>query len=297
MNFKKYAYLSVIVFLCFGCEDVVDINTDQVGGSLVVDAWVNSLATDQVIRLTTANEYFDNSAPKPVSNASVVLTNTSSAKNYIFLQKDNSSEYIWNSGGTDSLGLIGDEFKLKIEVDGNTYESTTSLRMAPKVDSITQEFMENEVFLDDGIYLEFFARDFEGSGDAYWIKSYKNGEYLADPQEFNIVFDAGFDAGTGIDGLIFIPPIRFFVNPVDDNGVNLPWTVDETLRVEIHSLSVEAFNFLEITRDQLQNGDNGIFAFPFANGKSNIKCTTDPSREVLGFFNVAQVTSLDYIVQ
>ena len=99
--------------------------------------------------------------------------------------------------------------------------------------------------------------------------------------------------------MIFIPPIRELVNPVRDSTEVeddiSPWTTGDICRVEIHSLSNSTFAFMELVRDQLLNGRNGIFAEPLANSPSNI--TASDGSIVLGAFNVAQVTSLELLVE
>ena len=141
--------------------------------------------------------------------------------------------------------------------------------------------------------------DFEGDGDTYWIKAYKNGVFLNKPNEMNIAFDAGLSVGSNSDGLIFIPPIRELTNPVPDSiGVAdevSPWAPGDICKVEIHSISNNAFSFMSLVRDQILNGNNGIFGEPLANAQGNVTASDDSS--VLGIFNVANVSTLEIEVQ
>ena len=74
-----------------------------------------------------------------------------------------------------------------------------------------------------------------------------------------------------------------------------PYNEGDVVRVEIHSISNEAFNFLEVARDQINNGDNGIFSIPLANTRTNI--TSEEGKAVLGFFNIAAVSSASILVE
>ena len=74
----------------------------------------------------------------------------------------------------------------------------------------------------------------------------------------------------------------------------MPYEEGDTVLVELHSINNQAFNFLEIARDQINNGDNGIFSIPLANTRSNITASDDSL--VLGFFNVAGVSTNSRIV-
>ncbi len=289
--FKYLLLLSIIGM--YACEDVIDIDVESASGDLVIDAWIDNRNQTQQINLTLAQGYFDNTNPSIAAGAEVVVNNITKGQSFEF--ESNSSYYSWSPQNTEQLGEVGDVLQLFISYEGQEYTAETSIMRVPSVDSITQEFIDDEVFLDDGIYTEFFARDFSGTGDAYWIKTYKNGEFLNDATEINIAFDAGFDAGSMVDGIIFIPPIRDLANELDGDGLPIAWESGEEIRVEIHSLTEPAFNFMEITRDQISNGSNGIFALPLANVRSNIVKSDGSS--ALGFFNVAAVSSMEKTIE
>ena len=276
----------------WSCEDVIQVELEDGGEALVVDAWLNTLEVDQEILLSAAQTYFDGSAPQGIVSAEVLLRRNDGAI-FTFLH-DEGGKYIWPyaSGG---LGEVGDSFQLEINYDGQSFQGQSELRRVPQIDSIGIEFREDELFFDDGLYAQFFARDFIGGGDTYWIRTYKNGDFLSKTQSINLAFDAGFDAGTGVDGLIFIPPIRELINELDEDLLQVPYEVGDEIRVEIHSISNEAFDFMEIARDQINNGDNGIFSIPLANTRTNISSTG--GLPVLGFFNMAAVSTRTRIVE
>lgn len=272
------------------CEDVVDIELAEFPENLVVDAWINDLPVDQVIVLSQTNNYFESVQTPRVSDAEVIVT------------RNNNSELVFESQGegryvySGDIGEPGDTYELSIELGGQQFCSNSTMNRVPAVDSIDVEFLEDEFIIADGLYTEFFARDFEGLGDAYWIKTYKNGVFRDNPRELNIAFDSGFDAGTGIDGIVFIPPIRELMNPVDDEFLPIPWELGETVKVEIHSISKEAFQWMEIARDQMLNGDNSIFALPVTNTRGNISnCSSGDL--ALGFFNVSAVSSREKVIE
>lgn len=269
--------------VCISCEDIIDIDLAEADTVLVVDGWINDLPETQSITLSLSQPYFENSSPPAVTDAKVKVTrNDGMVFNFTHIEN---GVYQWGAPN-ERLGAPGDQFQLEIDYDEVLYNASSEIRRVPAIDSIGLEFRENELLVDDGIYAQFYARDFGGSGDTYWIKTFKNGKYLEKSQELNIAYDAGFDAGTGIDGIVFIPPIRELVNALNEDLLPTPYVTGDEITVEIHSISIEAFNFLEIARDQINNGDNGIFSIPLANPRSNII-----GGEVLGFFNVAAVSS------
>lgn len=281
----------MIVMSIMSCEDPIDVPLQDGGVQLVVDAWVDNQVRDQEIVLSLSQAYFNSADPQAVRDAQIAITRDDGAL-FEFVHVED-GRYVWTSNG-QSLGQEGDVFTLDIDYDNNSYSSSTAINRVPDIDSVGVEFREDEIFSDDGYYTQFFARDPMGKGDTYWIKTFFNGSFLGKAQELNIAFDAGFDAGSGIDGLIFIPPIREFTNRLDEDLLPIPYELGDTVTVELLSINNQAFNFLEIARDQINNGDNGIFSIPLANTRSNITASDDSL--VLGFFNVAGVSTSSRVI-
>ncbi len=280
-----------IMMIMMSCEDPIDVPLQDGGVQVVVDAWIDNQVKDQQIILSLSQPYFDSSNPEVVKDAQVVVSRGDGALFEFVHVAD--GRYVWTSNG-ESLGKEGDVFTLNIDYDNLNYKASTEIHRVPPVDSVGVEFREDEIFLDDGYYTQFYARDPMGKGDTYWIKTFHNGRFLDKSQEMNIAYDAGFDAGSGIDGLIFIPPLRELTNRLDDDLLNIPYEIGDTVEVELHSINNQAFNFLEIARDQINNGDNGIFSIPLANTRGNV--TSSDGSLVLGFFNVAGVSKNSRVI-
>ena len=286
MKYLKYTLLLPIL-LVIACEDVITVELDEADPIFVVDAWINNLSENQEIRLSWSKPYFDSLTRTPISEAEVMVTNAN-GDNFEFVHiNDGLFRLDPNSPRIDEIDMT---WNLEIIHNNITYTSTTVQNDVPPIDSIVQEFRENEVFADDGIFCTFISRDLRGVGDTYWIKSFKNDMFLNRPQEINIAFDGGLDAGPDFDELIFIQPIKELINESDENFVPIAWEPGESIRVEIHSMSQAAYSYMEILRDQLLNSNNGIFAEPLANTRGNV--TSSSGDEVLGIFNVASVSTL-----
>ena len=166
----------------------------------------------------------------------------------------------------------------------------------PAVDSISYTFEKANGVFDEQYVAEFWSRDLVGDGNTYWIRTFWNGQELNRPDELNVAWDAGFSEGGGVDGLIFIPPIRQAVTPArqeDENG-DLEGALKDgdVLVVEVHSITHEAFQFLTQLNVQINRpgGFGELFAQPLSNVPSNI-VSSDPNVDVLGFFNVSAVES------
>ena len=156
------------------------------------------------------------------------------------------------------------------------------------------EFYEEQEPFSEDIFYEgrFTARDIPGIGDAYWVKTFWNGEFLGDPSELNIAFDAGLSPGGGIDGQEFIIPIRSGINPT---GEDESFDLGDVVRVEVHSISRQAYDYfieLQIQTDR-PGGFAELFAQPLANLDSNIQPQNNSDTKVLGFFSMSAVSRME----
>lgn len=287
------------VFIVLGwtlqaCEDVVDVSLKDAPPAYVVDAWLNNTSDIQTIYLSKTQAYFDNDTPPPASGA-IVRVEDSNGNILVFAETD-PGVYQWDPDtASTAIETIGTNYDLKIEVDGEVFMAESALNRVPAIDSINFTFEEEQsAFEPEGYYAEFVATDFEGTGDTYWIKTYKNGVLLNNPFNLNVTFDAGFDEGGNIDGVVFIQPIQDAVNPPnDDLDEIVPYQIGDSVYVEIHSITNEAFDFMQqvIIQTQRNGGFDEIFAEPLQNVSTNIrKFDTTSETSVVGFFNVAAVS-------
>lgn len=290
---KKIELLKLIVLVGIvslqSCEDPIDVELEIAESLITVDAWINANAEDQTIRLTQSQAYFDNTFTEGISGANVIVRRDD-GQEFLFEELEVGT-YVWTSDGK-GLGVVGNNFELEINVGNERLIASTKLHRVPDVDSIYQEYVTDVGFID-GIMIEILTRDFPGIGDTYWLKTFKNGTYLNKAEEINIAYDAGFDSGAESDGVVFIPPVRALLNPIEDDSptdeVDIPsYLPGDHVRVEIHSISNEAFAFMETMRDQLLNSNNGILAEAPANTGGNVSSSSGAT--VLGIFNVAAIS-------
>ena len=295
--FNKIVLFSL--FLLFiattSCEDDITdkVTLEEAPTLVVIDAWINNKPEPQTIQVSASQAYFDNSGIVGLSGAEVVIFEES-GKQYVFEEGANGT-YTWTPPAGETFGTIGQNYALAVTYNGVTYGSATTMNRVPPIDSISFRFEEANAFLEDSYFAEFWSRDPSGTGDSYWIKTWKNGEYLGKPDQINIAFDAGFSQGGAVDGLIFIPPIRDAINPFEDeDGVFLsPYAFGDSIYVELHSISNEAAFFLNEVRLQTDRpgGFGELFASPLSNVPTNIVGATEET-EVLGFFTVSGVSAM-----
>jgi len=290
-TFKPILTIS-LALLFFACEDEINPKLGSSKPILTVDAFINNKPENQQIKLSLSTSLFNNtSLPEGISGAEVfILDNENQRFDFIEIDK---GVYEWAPSTGEVFGTVGGTYSLAINYNGINYSAQSTMGPVPNIDSVYFTYEEGIFGAEDFYQGDFSARDLPGEGNTYWFRTYKNGTLLNRPAEINIAYDAAFSPGGGgeQDGKPFIPPIRFLVNPTDDDGnfEEFPYVNGDSLYVEVHSITEATFNFL--TQLAVQSNRPGgiaeLFAEPLNNVSTNI--TSSQNEEVIGFFNVAAV--------
>jgi len=294
-NFLKF--LSLIILI--SCEEIIYPDLESKTPILVVDAWLNNQNESQTIVLSSSQDYLDSTSTKFIDGAEVYIINDNGDK-FNFTEKDK-GKYIWNPDSNFSnLGDVGTEFFLNISYNGEKITGSSTLNRTSIIDSIN--FVKGE-FPENSYYAEFWSNEKEGVGDAYWIKSYKNGVKQVRSQDIITCIDAGASSeGAIIDGIPFIPPIRRAVTRFERDEISdefkSPFEYGDSLYVEIHSIPFEAFDFLNKVSIQIdrQGGFGELFAVSLANSPTNLTVENNSNFPVVGFFCVSAVNGMGNIL-
>ena len=298
----KKIFISLIAFAFFACENIIYPELEPSLEQYVVDAWLNDLPGSQKIFLSKSNNYFMSELPKLLSGAEVYLTDEDGNR-YDF--EETGEGYVWGDSSSTSFLQVGTSYQLNVSIDGIRFSGTSEMNPVPPVDSITFKYQEKDFSTAEDYYLaEVVATDLAGVGNTYWIKAWKNGVYLNKASEINIAYDAGFSAGGNIDGQVFIQPIQELINPFDTDEagealIEPPYSIGDTIYVEIHSISESAFYFLnEVKIQTVRSGGFGaLFAQPFSNVSTNlINEDVNSAIHPVGFFNVSAISSLEQVL-
>ena len=288
-----FTYLAFLTVLA--CESPADVELSPATPTLVIDAFINDLPEDQRIILNFSQSFFNNEAYRPATGAIVSVIDDQGNPPFIFNETSTPGEYVWQSTNqVQVIGTVGTTFTLQIEYEGETFIASSTMNRTTPIEEILF-FEEQEPFSDDLFYeARMTARDPVGVGDAYWVKTFWNDEFLGDPSELNIAFDAGISPGGGIDGQQFIIPISAGINPTDEDE---SYELGDRVRVEIHSITREAYDYfieLQIQTDR-PGGFAELFAQPLANLTSNVAVQNNPDFAVLGFFSVSSVSEMQVV--
>lgn len=301
---KKIIYIFSILtgFALMSCEDQVDVNLESAIPQLTVDAWLTNEAKEQNIKLTISQDYFSNSFNPAATGATVIVSDDTDGVDYTFTDANNDGNYTYDASG-DPIAKQDHEYSLSITYDGNTFVSGTYVQRTMPIDSIGVEYREQSLGEPEGYYGSLHARDSSGFGDFYWIRTYKfdasdnEGFWLNKPSEINISADGTFSPNArndNIDLFEFILPIRELVNPVSDpDGPDdePPYSLGDSLYVELHGITEETFYYLVEIQTATLNG--GLFATPLNNVPTNI-VNSDPNstEKAIGWFGMSMVNSM-----
>lgn len=279
------------------CEDIIYPELESAPPVLVVDAWITNKSEQQVVRLTMSQPYFEQTVPPGVAGASVTVTDNHGTVFPFVADATSTGMYVWTPLPGQGFGAVGDSYTLSLVVNGETFVSSSYMGRVPPIDSIS--FTEEMWGVGTGNtepFANFWATDPVGIGDAYWIRSFKNGVALLKPSEINAAFDAGLSIGGQADGVTFLRPVRMRINSNDQNADDEsipPIAPGDSIQVQIHSITVQAFNFLNEMRIQTDRpgGFAELFSTPLANVSTNVVNTNPAGSKVIGFFNVSAVST------
>jgi hypothetical protein len=298
-------WLTIMAFAFIQCTDEIDPDLESADPIVNVDAWLTNKPGTQTISVTFTLDYDENDQLPPGVKGAFVSITDDLGKTFSFIEDTQKGDgsYVWTPAlPSEVFGEVGREYTLTVVYNGETFQSVSKMGDVPNVDSITYEYEDDNPFFEEGYTAEFWARDLPGEGNTYWIKASKNGIALNKPGEINIAYDAGISPGSGNDGKIFLPPIRLGINPNDedeDENPLPPYEIGDVITVEIHSITLSAFNYLNevIDNTDRQTGIGSLFSTPLSNVSTNIRNLNPAGSKVVGFFNTASVKANEVTVQ
>ncbi len=288
-SFSIHSFILSFSALLFfsSCEDPIQVELDKGEPLVTVDAFIDNMRKTQTIRLTYADDYFSQKASTGINGATVIVKDITAGLNFNFTDKNNGN-YTYSLSPTDTLIKEGHQYELTVTHQGDNYTANSTAFRTTKVDSILVEYREAGAFGGEAGYdAGFLGMDRVGPiPDYYWIRSYRNNVVYNKGGDINIAIE-GAD-GLGSDGFIFTPQIARGILP---GGTRIDKF--DSLRVEIHSISEQAYYFLFQVRNQTTN--TGLFATTPENVKTNISTTS--KTKVVGWFNTSMVGWKQVMVQ
>lgn len=255
--------LPAITLLLFtGCTEKIDLDLDEIPPAIVIEGRITNGKVLNYVRITQSSPYLSDDPNQPVLGAFVTLTEDGTLTDTLTEHPDFPGYYL---APLLLEGKMGSTYKLRVTVDGETYEAEDMIRPVTSIDSLTYKYEDKRDDDRDGYYVTLYAQEPAGVGNYYQWLYQSNGVAVA--------FTDWLASDEWVDGNY----INF------DFDLDDPQQLGDTVAVEMASISKQYYTFVNQLLNQESFGD--LFDTPPANVKGNF------SNGAYGYFHAAGVYS------
>jgi hypothetical protein len=236
MNNTYLYILSILGVISFtSCEDVIDLELDNTDPRVVIEAITDMNTSSIEVDVSLTTDFFDESVPNVVTDASVTLINEAGDQTIIPV----------NAEGSYSLSPIdivsGEKYTLEVVVDGETYTAET---FAPfQVDIFAIDTLLEPPFFEGGnpFFQCFYSwQDTPNEENHYQLRTFIN-DTLSGPLA---IYD-----DDGLDGQLFIRPLMALVE------------FGDTVRFQLLSIDKETYDYFVEFNAAVSQGFNSTTPF------------------------------------
>ncbi|KAA8486344.1 uncharacterized protein DUF4249 [Arcticibacter tournemirensis] len=268
---KLILILLAPVLLFSACEDPIDIDVKEGKPALVVEGWLTDRPENHYVKLYITKPLGGSNDFEPVRNATLTLSDDAGHTEQ--LKEVSAGKYEISA----IRGVEARTYTLRIQTAEGSYEAVSKMpRLSMAPDSLTFKYEEKSIIYEqEGYYPYIHGQELPGEDDFIQVKLFKNNRYLNSVDDINIF------------------PDKF----VDGNYIDMGLEIDsafaagDTIRAEVWSLTENAYYFWADLQTQLRNG--GIFASPLTNTRTNVKKLTENSKDVIGYFGISLVGTVE----
>lgn len=265
-------FLLLTTILVTSCEKVIDVDLNTMEPKLVIDASIKwqkgTLGNEQTINLTRTNSYYSDQIPT-VSGATVFITDATNNV-FNFVENTPNGSYIC----TNFIPVLNRSYVLTVISNGETYTATETLKSVPSIDSVAQQ--DNTGFSGKDIEIKTFYTDNAATEDYYLFKFKPS--FTAIPIYF-LQEDRNFQ-GNQIFGLYRSDELK--------SGQNF--------EITLSGISKQYYNYMRILVSIAGSNSGSPFQSPSATVRGNIINTSTEANYPLGYFNLSEQDSRNYIV-
>ncbi|MFD2567616.1 DUF4249 domain-containing protein [Pseudotenacibaculum haliotis] len=270
LNIKYIAGLLILAIIG-ACTDVVNVTVPDGGARLVVEASIlwekGTTGQQQSIKLSRSTAYFASDLDVPVTNAQVLVTNTTSGDQFLFTHQSDGF-YRTNS----FVPVIGNSYTLEITLDGNTYRATETMMSVTGISSVEQEATSG--FDGDQISIKAYYGDPENEKNFYLAEFSPSNIPIVDLEPSDDEFYNGNE------------------NFLEYDNENL--SAGDVVDIALSGISEGFYNYINLLTSQV--GEGGPFQTTPARLKGNCININDANEEVLGFFRLGELDKLSYTI-
>jgi hypothetical protein len=273
MKIYQLTLAVLITLFLASCEDVIQVDLETAAPRLVIEASIQwqkgTSGNDQKVTLTTTTGFYSQTIPT-VSGATVFITNSNNVV-FEFIETPNSGEYLCSS----FIPEIDQTYVLTVLLNGQTYTATETLKSVVPITTIEQN---NEGgFTGEEIEIKTYFDD-PADADNYYMFKYKNS--ISEIPTFEVSEDEFYQGNT------------FF-----DIYSNEDIASDDAINITIFGISKRYYEYMNKIISIAGSNGGSPFSTPPATVKGNIVNTINSKNYPLGYFNVSETDTRNYIIQ
>lgn len=273
--------LVLLTIATSSCEDVIDVKVPNEKARLVIEAsldWQKGTAgNNQTVKLSTSKPYFENTINTSVTGATVKVTNTSSNREYIFVDQ-NDGTYTIN----DFEPVINDVYTLEVNYNNETYSATETLQSVSPIKRIEQSLEGG--FNDEILDVYMYWDDPVDETNFYLIKFLEVGDELPIFEDFNDEFVNGNELDT------------FFEEEREDDDDQAEYNPGDVVEFTLYGVSERFNNYMSLLIEQYDSGGDPFSSVP---GKLKGNCINldSPEDYAFGYFRLSEFDTATYTFQ
>lgn len=269
---KALALLSLLfVFSFTSCEDVVNLDLHAGETKLVIDAEIiwkkGTTGNEQTIKISKTAPYYNTSTPK-VSGAQVRVENSSG--NVFTFNETEAGVYVC----TDFVPVIGMEYKLFVQAEGQTFTASEKLTSVTPITKIEQALVPDFGGGEDVIEVTFYYND-PADQQNFYLTDYRS-EFLIFP-EYENTDDELYNG-----------------NEIKARYSHEDMMPGNTLDITHRGISKNFFNYMKLILDA---SNSNPFSVPPGNIRGNIVNTADSKNYAMGYFRLCEADVVSYLVK
>lgn len=255
-NHFIYILLASSALLLSSCEKVVQLDLGNESGKLVIEAGVNNIPGQQIVKLST-NVPFTNTNNYPAVSGAQVAVSDEHGHLYNFTE---------NSPGTYTInnvtGIPGEAYNLKVLLDGKTYTAVSRMPEVVTLDSIS--YVKSE-FDKDKQKISVHYKDPAGIANQYRFVMFVNDVQVKDV----LVANDDFTDGNQVK--------------MDMRQQDIDIYLGDKVSIEMQCIDKPIYTYWSTLRSQSSNGPGG--------GVTPSNPPTNISPATLGFFSAYTTSS------
>lgn len=226
-SFKIPKIPTFLIFLCLlvsSCEQIIDVNLQQVSPKIVIEGCITNGRGPFYIKISQSQSYFNQGNFNGIEKATVEISDNKLKEKLRY----NGDGYYSTS---QIYGAAGKTYNLTVNFGGKSYTSSATLPATVPIDTV---YFENGFFKRDSLNAFVQFCDPSGIENYYRIRVFRNNYFISN--DYNLVND------TYTDGQTMLAPVYRNFSPGD------------TVQIELYNLDRCTWKYYKGISDILQQG-------------------------------------------